>query len=258
MLMKFSDDSHEHLISLLARYEQFTKFYLIFPWAEADIENYWKSINPSPKTDYGTVRWVAQQCWGIADGLCIIHRYQSISCNDSRLHPEHNQAQQGHRSQKKTGPRDQMFGRHGDMKPQNLLWFPNPHDSSDKGTLKITYFGLTEISISRTLVSSPRSTLTPSYRPPEFDLLGESGRSHDIWALGCIYLDFIAWLLGGWDLVQEFELERRSPDPMWSDMPTDTFFEIVKCRSDDCIAVMVKKAVSKVRVDNHSNNLSRV
>ncbi|KAK7734704.1 hypothetical protein SLS53_007809 [Cytospora paraplurivora] len=44
MLMKFSDDSHEHLISLLARYEQFKKFYLIFPWAEADLENYWRII----------------------------------------------------------------------------------------------------------------------------------------------------------------------------------------------------------------------
>ncbi|ROW13671.1 hypothetical protein VPNG_04584 [Cytospora leucostoma] len=254
MLMKFSDDSHEYLISLLARYQQFKKFYLIFPWAEADLEKYWKTIKPCPVADYDTVRWVAQQCWGIADGLFKIHRYESISYDDSRLNPEHNQAQQGHRSQSKTGPRGQMLGRHGDMKPQNLLWFPNPHDSSDRGTLKITDFGLTEISISQTLVYSPRSILTPSYRPPEFDLLGESGRSHDIWALGCIYLDFIAWLLGGWDFVQEFALKRRSSDPMWSDIPTDTFFEIVRCKRDDCIAVMVKQAVSKFINDLHAHS----
>lgn len=74
VLLKFNDETHPHLISLLATYEQYNKFYLIFPWAEANLEEYWKNIDPYPTTDHATVHWVAEQCRGLAHGLVRIHR----------------------------------------------------------------------------------------------------------------------------------------------------------------------------------------
>lgn len=249
MLMKFSDDTHQHLISLLATYEQFKKFYLIFPWAGADLETYWKRKNPRPSMNYETIRWVAEQCCGLAEALSKIHQYNS---NEWKRHPEHPKAQQRLQAPTTTRPRYQ-FGRHGDIKPQNVLWFQDRHDRNRNGTLKITDFGLTEINTRLSMFYEPdiKAAVSPSYRPPEFDLVGTRGRSHDIWALGCLYLDFVTWLLGGWELVEDFARKRQAPDPMWSDIPTDTFFEIVRCKGDGSIAVMVKEAVSRFIDDLH-------
>ena len=87
-----------------------------------------------------------------------------------------------------------------------------------------------------------------SYRPPECDLKGgKIGQSYDIWTLGCLYLEFITWLLGGWELVKAFEEKRMSFDPMWCDMDTDTFFEIVECKRPRAFAAMVKPTVKDVR-----------
>lgn len=249
MLKKFSDDTHEHLISLLATYEQFKRFYLIFPWAGADLETYWKRKNPRPSMNYETVRWVAEQCCGLAEALSKIHQYNS---NEWKRHPEHPRTQQRLQAPTATRPRYQ-FGRHGDIKPQNVLWFQDRHDRNRNGTLKITDFGLTEINTRLSMFYEPdiKAAVSPSYRPPEFDLVGTRGRSHDIWALGCLYLDFVTWLLGGWELVEDFARKRQAPDPMWSDIPTDTFFEIVRCKDDNSIAVMVKETVSRFIDDLH-------
>lgn len=47
--MKSSANAHEHLISLLATYEQYKRFYLIFPCANFDLKGYWEKRNPKPK-----------------------------------------------------------------------------------------------------------------------------------------------------------------------------------------------------------------
>jgi hypothetical protein len=65
-----------------------------------------------------------------------------------------------------------------------------------------------------------------------------------------LYLEFITWLLGGWGLVKEFEKKRMSFDPMWYDIDTDAFFELVQCDNNKrpgVIAAMVKPAVTEVR-----------
>lgn len=213
MLKMFSDDTHPHLISLLATYQQFRVYYLIFPWA-----------------DLQTIMWVAKQCEGIANGLVKIHKYQT---SNSKLQP---------------GFHENRYGRHGDLKPENILWFSDP----DGGTLKISDFGLSEYSTLHRKSYKPRSRVATSmsYRPPECDLKGgQIGQSYDIWTLGCLYLEFITWLLGGWDLVKNFERKRMLFDSMWCDMSTDTFFELVECpnsRRPGVIAAMVKPAVTSV------------
>jgi serine/threonine protein kinase len=219
MLKKFSNPSHEHLISLLATYEQFKTFFLIFHWADADLQRYWRDVNPTPSMDRETVIWVAKQCKGVADGIVTIHQYRTSS---SKLQVQ---------------PQNEVFGHHGDIKPENVLWFADTdHEQTKRGTLKLSDFGLAEFSMHNTRSMNPKSSFatSPPYRAPEVDLEGTGaiGRSYDIWTLGCLYLEFITWLIGGWDLVDDFSFRRMEPDHMLGH-DTRTFFKLVKIKAPD-------------------------
>lgn len=231
MLKMFSDDSHPHLISLLATYEQLGVYFLIFPWADGDLNEFWKNIKPRPSFDMDTIKWAARQCEGIVHGLAKIHKYKTSNSNSE------------------TGFHEQRYGRHGDLKPENILWFSD----TEGGILKISDFGLSEYSTDHSKAYRPKSKVATSmsYRAPECDLKGgQVGPSYDIWTLGCLYLEFVTWLLGGWDLIKKFEKKRMAFDPMWSDMNTDTFFELVECSNSKrpgAIAARVKHTVRDVR-----------
>lgn len=230
-LIKFSGDVDKHLISLQATFEQHKIFYLVFLLAQCDLRAYWKK-NPTPHMDLKLVRWVARQCSGIASGLSRIHRYES---SNLARQMEHEASGSG------------LFGRHGDIKPENIVWFD---DDGDNGTLKITDFGLTEFKIGHSTFSRPRTSfaISPSYRPPECDQgHGVSpGRSSDIWALDCLYLELITWLIGGWALLVELEKRRESIDPGWYGFVTDCFFEIPMISHSGEGIPMVKEAVTQV------------
>ncbi|KAK4663675.1 hypothetical protein QC763_610490 [Podospora pseudopauciseta] len=211
MLKKFSNFAHPHLISLLATYEQRNSFFLIFPCAKSDLLSYWEKFEASPKMDHGTVKWVAHQCKGIASGVLKIHEYSSTN---SKLG-----------NTLKPGPRE-PFGHHGDIKPQNVLVFlDNAQDGptqnhcstwKSRGTLKLTDFGLASTSSHRTISRKPLSHvgMTYNYRAPECDLPSNQdpkGRQYDMWTLGCLYLEFVTWLMGGKKLLDEFTQLRAGP-----------------------------------------------
>lgn len=250
MLEKFSGDANPHLISLLATYEQHNIFYLIFNWAEADLQSFWRDINPVPKMDCPTVLWMAEQCFGIAKGLSALHNYTTFS--HGRLKSVLGEFQPTHGDSSEIGS-CQLFGVHGDIKPQNVLSFQDISGSSRYGTLKVSDFGLAE---SRTdpneiYKSSDKVAHSASYRPPEsYSQNGFVGRSHDIWALGCLYLEMIAWVLGGWRLVQNFQ-ERRTANlngkfPYYEGAADAAFFHIESLSKIGIATVAVKPAVTQV------------
>jgi len=79
MLMNFSGGrSHPHMVSLLATYEQFNRFNLIFYRAEGDLFDYWKSLQPHPALNHSNTNWFAKQCSGLAQGLSRLHKLQSV------------------------------------------------------------------------------------------------------------------------------------------------------------------------------------
>lgn len=94
--------------------------------------------------------------------------------------------------------------------------------------------------------------MTPSYRAPEGDLEDGVGPSSDIWSLGCIFLEFVTWLLGGRELLSEFYEKRLAFDAMFFDFHTDIFFEIVKSTNGNT-AAMVKPAVTEFIDELHSH-----
>ncbi|KAF1832271.1 hypothetical protein BDW02DRAFT_632158 [Decorospora gaudefroyi] len=283
--------SHKHIVSLLATYEQFRKFHLIFYRAEGDLFTYWKTLETEPVLDYHNVTWVAEQCAGVAEALLKLHRHLTSTKHLAKLEDEGflRDTRRVDRVKNNTNrhvriidpvqssdsldppaspmmpdqslPRScpsthdgehtdaKTYGRHGDVNPGNILWYNDNDSDSDadsgalKGTLKLADFGQAEINslLSKTKQRSVANTLT--YRPPECDLQPRVVRqSYDIWCLGCVYLEFITWVLGGKELLAKFCRMRLMRDVFQNNKPTDTFFQVV--REQETPKVMIKKSVT--------------
>ena len=232
---------HRHLITLFAAYEQQGYYHLIFPLAEADLMIYWQ--DNTSRHDACTARWLASQCEGLASGLATIHRYFTRSGESLRdaaagggvlpTTPRRTTATCSDR--KKHEPRT-LFCRHGDIKRENILWFPDPPGSDGKagrGTLKLTDFGTAEL-MTHDEVPWTKPLTSPIYRPPEADLpLSDSfiRTSYDIWGLACVYLEFAAWCFGGWRMIEAFLDKRYKHDHQFYKFNTGTFFEVLQGES---------------------------
>jgi len=126
------------------------------------------------------------------------------------------------------------YGRHGDINPQNILMFndepkePTAAAGKMRGTLKIADFGTAEMNSTCSRSGKRDVANTMTYRPPECDAADKTIRqSFDIWCLGCVFLEFATWMLGGDALVQNFALKRMSRDPTFNNDKTDTYFELI-------------------------------
>ena len=142
----------------------------------------------------------------------------------------------------------QLIGRHGDIKPENILWFPGR--DGDLGVLKLTDFGTAHFSTRDSVATTERDDIpnSPSYQPPEWDLPNPMLKtSYDIWTLGCLYLEFITWFLGGCNLLQEFGEKRQEMDYRYNipEIHTDTFFTI-ETTKPNVLKAKVKPSVTKV------------
>lgn len=110
-----------------------------------------------------------------------------------------------------TGPKF----RHGDLKPENILWFKDDLSKGGIGTLKIGDWGLAKQHVDVTELRTNSTTTPPGtrlYEPPE-EITGEGvnrnslkapgnvtkrrSRLCDVWAMGCISLEFLIWLMYG-------------------------------------------------------------
>jgi serine/threonine protein kinase len=188
----FRNLNHPHLIKLLGTYHYDGEYYLIFPWADGDLRAFW-SRNPGPHSIPTASRWVLKQCLGIAEGLRTIHCGQ-------RLY----------------GGSIPVKGRHGDIKPENILHFAHSQgcDGQQWGVLTISDFGLARLhrehSERRVYPHRPPGSLT--YRAPEGDFNEPVSTLSDLWPLGCLFLEFVVWLLQGWNEVDNFSKERLKED----------------------------------------------
>ncbi|KAJ3537422.1 hypothetical protein NM208_g6320 [Fusarium decemcellulare] len=218
---------HPHLVRLLAAHKTKESFQLVFPWADENLRSFWKT-SPKPSLDLDSVRWMVEQLHGLASGLSRIHDFEANSGKENGL---------------------QLYGRHGDIKPENILWFRDPGHKEDRGTLVISDWGLAEF-VKKDLEPyggiDGRGRFTtqddnfepngfklrgysPTYRAPEFDLKLPVGRAYDIWSLGCVFLEFITWMLYGHEALDAFANIRASAVPK-GQKADDAYFELF---SDD-------------------------
>lgn len=232
-LKRFSGFSHEHLVTLLMTWTIREKYYLLFPLAECDLDQYWERENipldsRTQLLDTETVLWLLKQVLGMTDALESIHN------------PSKNTLL----------PQDQRFGRHGDLKPENILWYRSA--THEKGIFVIADLGLATLNSILSRSNAPNSEVhaTPRYRPPEYDLKDATiSRSYDIWTYGCLLLELVCWALGGPEGRKRFADVRMTPYVTGS--CSDIFFDVKRKENDsktkqDGFVILVKEQVTEV------------
>lgn len=229
-LQRFNGLVHDHLVTLLATFRfqgPSPQFSFIFPYADCALDQYWEGTNPKPEFDIGTVQWVAKQCSGIMGAIDTIHIPQHL-----------------------THLGVQRYGRHGDIKPDNILLFSSTNDP--RGILVVSDMGLSTFNRDTSRSNIPNSKIpgVPGYRPPECDVEGGTiSRAYDIWTLGCLFLELLTWLLGGQAFVDEFEKQRKTV--YITGAANNIFFDLKSFEGDKRVA-QVKKEVTRVRSQNPS------
>jgi serine/threonine protein kinase len=200
--------ANNHLVTLLAAYEQNHQFFLILPWAEFDLHHYWLEKFPdAPCGDESTSSWIQEQCCGLAGAVSTLHHYHTTSQTSM---VEKQPAIRAEPRNRMDDTRSFLIlnGRHGDIKPANILWYPTQHGL---GILRLSDFGTAHFSRAN-CISPHEKDMMPSsrpYRSPESILPdGEISAQCDVWALGCVFLEFICWYAGGRQLLNRFEKAR--------------------------------------------------
>jgi serine/threonine protein kinase len=200
-LDELSGLSHPNLIQRIAAITRGHQRYLMFLWADGgNLRDLWVR-DPKPALTPNFIREVILQLRGMAEALHKLHDYK-----------------------------DRSHYRHGDIKPENILSFT---DGSRLGVLKISDMGSAKHhNIATRLREHTRSKTfaTMAYQPPESrtNIAGATSRLGDLWSMGCVILEFMIWLLYGYDKLKAFNAELKSHLDERS-----AFFEVVREDQED-------------------------
>lgn len=242
-----------HLIELLFAYTLRDHYYLVFHWADGNLDRFWQHYNQpnQPERDQRTTKWLFGQCRGLIEGLHVVH--------ETSIHSNPDQ------SGAKTDPR--LFGIHGDLKPENILWFRHenePYGEGGLGKFKISDFGGTQFhrKQSRSNADPTGSHTTQTYEAPELRQTWSLSRKYDVWCLGCVLLEIVTWYLQGhdeievftedyvkFDFLQHYQQQKREEEILKQCISgmNDTFFYECWSAGDDDSFIMAKYCVAKVR-----------
>jgi serine/threonine protein kinase len=222
-LGRFNGLVHDHLVTLLATFTFRAKYHFLFPYAHCTLDQYWESV-PKPNMDIEMVRWVAKQCSGIIAAVDTIHDPKHLHNLDIV----------------------KGYGRHGDIKPDNILWFKST--TNQRGILVVSDLGLASFhrDTSRSNIPNKNIPAVPGYRPPECDIMGGTiSRAYDIWTLGCLFLELLTWLLGGLEFIREFS-EQRLTTFLITGSKNNIFFALKTTRVPGVHVAQVKPQVTDV------------
>ncbi|KAI4665289.1 uncharacterized protein J4E78_002749 [Alternaria triticimaculans] len=223
----------KHLIKLLLTFQHGSQYYLLFEWADGDLAQFWKRYSSRPPSILDE-RWAAEQCLGLAKAVSRIHGLTTWQMNERSS------------SFSSLIKAERHWGRHGDIKPENILWFQN--HGRDPNLLVISDLGLTRYHSQFSKSVVPRSDIdghTLAYRPPDLDMDDKISQRYDIWSLGCVFLEFCVWYLQGYDEVAKFSFDREDEDVItYEHVYTDKFFNIEQTE-DGHKEPRVKKAVQE-------------
>ncbi|PSN64720.1 hypothetical protein BS50DRAFT_623219 [Corynespora cassiicola Philippines] len=175
------------------RYERY-EHYLMFEWADGgNLRSLWNA-DPFPVLSTTLVKETVKQLLGLSMALDAAHNLNKTNASY----------------------------RHGDLKPENILRFKT---EGTIGILKIADWGEAKFHHEVTFMRPSKTTArygTRRYEAPEIEtgmklkFLGQSpkrvSRLYDIWAMGCIILEFLIWLLYGVNELNRFlrELNEES------------------------------------------------
>lgn len=199
-LLEMNRLGQDHIVRFITAFrygsQEDPEHFLVFEWANGgNLQDLWKK-HPHPGRTTGLTKAVVEQLLGLAKALNAAHNLSPTTSY-----------------------------RHGDLKPANILWFCTNDCADDEiGTLKICDWGEAKVHFVNTEARRSNTSAkfgTRRYEPPEVEIgttLGDTlqaektgskrrSRLYDIWAMGCIALEFMIWLLYGQDELSRFNDE---------------------------------------------------
>lgn len=199
--------SHQHLTPAIGAFQRRNKYYLVFQWADGgSLQSFWEK-NKKPSLSAEFIESVLVQLQGLADALNCMHSGTRTPVSPGGISSGGNS--QGGNS---------GHWRHGDIKPDNVLRFRCIAGQMDLGTLQIADLGL---AVRHTVATSDRKAATNmrygtmKYEGPEAHPfvanLNARSRLYDVWSMGCVILEFIIWMLYGYEGLEEFNKEPLDP-----------------------------------------------
>lgn len=218
-LLRVNDDSSQSIVKLLATFEirknSRIEYYLIFPWADGTLWDFWQ-IHDAINSRIMLPQWMADQCYRLALALQSFHNERENQLRELRSGMK-NDTVNGAENER------ELFGRHGDIKAENILWFERQNE------LVLNDFGLARLhtKVSRSRQDPKTMARTETYRAPEFDMPhGKISRSSDIFSLGCAFLEFVTWYMEGYHSASDAFVTRRMELDPENGFETDTFFRV--------------------------------
>lgn len=200
ILVELEAKRNKHLVKLLFSYEYKGSYHLVFRRAEGNLRNYWEQ-NPELRYSRELVLWSLKQMSGIAQGLYAIHNFKTTTpLSSTEIQMPQGQALMS------VSKKEEKFGRHGDLKPENILLF----STSDGAECQITDFGLGRFHGRDTRTKPAPYTIfsSPTYEPPECHIFMSVSRAYDMWSIGCLFLEWVSWVLKGSKGVEDFSMCR--------------------------------------------------
>lgn len=159
-----------------------TLYHLLLPLAKGCLTKLWSSHPGGGEQSGFTPQWMAGELHKLAETLSIVH-------NDV--------------NEAKPDEGNPDFGRFGDVKPGNILWFYDyiNSDPGSGGSLLFADLGFAKIHRRITKSRSfPETTgHSGTYRAPEFtpSLKQRIGRRADVWSFGCTLIEHLTWYILG-------------------------------------------------------------
>ncbi|KAK1979869.1 kinase domain-containing protein [Colletotrichum cereale] len=219
VLVRFQSYNHPHFIKAIARYTQENHHYFVFPWAQrGNLREFWGnqlSLSSASRNfsvdDWDVyIRWFFDQLVGLASAIEKLHNPPNGNGESCR---------------------------HGDIKPENILCFG--HHTSGSGKipkdvkLVIADAGHAKVHEKVTDLRQDITTTqagTNTYKPPEVVYLSKDARSrrYDIWSLGCLYLEFLIWILYDNEGLQRFRVDIGVNEPLFKERPEVAVKDMVR------------------------------
>jgi serine/threonine protein kinase len=171
------------LVPILGSFWHQGHWSLILPHARCTLSHLLEHVDASGKL----LKWGYRQLYGITGGIKAIHSYAMGARPD--------------------------FTIHGNINLNTILCY-GELEALEQCVLVVSHFPQSAFDPGLESQTSPGKPTfwSSTYRPPEWDVEGGCvSKSSDIWSLGCAYLEFVTWLLGGRDLALQFKRARHTP-----------------------------------------------
>jgi serine/threonine protein kinase len=144
----------DHLIKMICSFRRGESYFFVLPLADGgDLVNMWYTLNSKPRTQ-DRIKWILSQMEGLAGAIKSLNNLRQVEDGET------------------------VYGRHGDVKPENILHFHNG-DYKGFGVLKISDLGLAKFHQEVTEKRPDPTTenrFSKPYAPPEGCKPGKRGR----------------------------------------------------------------------------------